>query len=319
MCACIPVRPPAVVRLVLAVSALASLGSANAGTGLVYQDSWYTTSWAIASGADGTLLLANSHDGSITRCTTEGQILHRWGTSGSLPGSHVGPLGVTVDGLGRVLVTDFYTNRIQVYNDQGILLMLWNSTSTPSISLNRPKAIAAHADLIAVADFTNNQVQIRTVGGDSVISFGQSILLNPMGIDFGPTGDVYVTDRRDRVVQFSASGQLIRTWGSFGTSVGRFDNPVAVTVGSETVYVVDRLNHRVQMFSLDGQFIAALGSRGSGEGQFHYPTDATVTPDNILFVLDGRNHRVQVFAAPVESGTRLVSASWSSIKSRVWK
>jgi len=52
-----------------------------------------------------------------------------------------------------------------------------------------------------------------------------------------------------RIQEFTADGAFVSQWGSPGTGLGQFQNPVAIAVDAdENIYVADALNHRIQKF-----------------------------------------------------------------------
>ena len=74
-----------------------------------------------------------------------------------------------------------------------------------------------------------------------------------------PSGDIYVSDgyRNARVHRFSATGDLLSSWGAPGKSAtSEFHLPHSLWVDSEgLVYVCDRKNNRVQIFSPTGEYL----------------------------------------------------------------
>jgi tripartite motif-containing protein 71 len=106
------------------------------------------------------------------------------------------------------------------------------------------------------------------------------IFSNPEGLAYAPNGSLYVADtEHDRVVQLSATGVVIRTFGAYGEAEGQFDMPRAVAVGNDgSVYVADTRNQRIQKFSAGGVFLAKWGDdRGSGE----IPLPTLVEPNDV--------------------------------------
>ena len=76
--------------------------------------------------------------------------------------------------------------------------------------------------------------------------------------------------------------------------------------------MIDEYNFRVQKFSSEGGFLTAWGKKGkvnvvtsalnfllpeNKDGQFYYPARVAVGPDNLVYVADSYNNRVQVFSS----------------------
>ena len=81
--------------------------------------------------------------------------------------------------------------------------------------------------------------------------------------------------------------------GSSGDSLGQFNNPQAITIGSSgNLYVVDTGNNRIQIFDLEGNFIKYFGGLGQGQEQFDSPLDINFQDGLNVFVTDFNNHRV---------------------------
>jgi tripartite motif-containing protein 71 len=63
-------------------------------------------------------------------------------------------------------------------------------------------------------------------------------------------------------------GRFLRTFGSQGTTDGKFNYPWGITTDSMGfIYVCDKENHRIQVFQSDGTFVGKFGQLGNGEGQ----------------------------------------------------
>jgi sugar lactone lactonase YvrE len=112
-------------------------------------------------------------------------------------------------------------------------------------------------------------------------------------------GTVYVADAGNyRIQYFSAIGDYLGQWGSWGSGEGQFASPRGVAVASDgTVYVTDGGNDRIQRFSATGDYLEQWGSGGLGEGQFDYPSGVAVAADGMVYVADLGNDRIQYFSA----------------------
>ena len=128
---------------------------------------------------------------------------------------------------------------------------------------------------------------------------------DPHGIALAPDGSLYIADTMNhRIQQFSPTGELIRSWGSYGdvelnnAYEGTFNKPFGVGVAPDgTVYVADTWNHRIQHFTAEGEFLEMFGSFGqSGEPtKFWGPRDVAIDSQFRIFVSDTGNKRVVVF------------------------
>lgn len=119
-------------------------------------------------------------------------------------------------------------------------------------------------------------------------------LERPIGIAVAPSGDVFVTDARSRVVRFNAAGDVLGEWGREGDGPGEFRNAVAVAVGRDgAVYVSDYEQDRIQKFTATGEFLLEFGHSGSAPGEFNAPAGLIVDDTGSLYVADFYNHRVQ--------------------------
>lgn len=88
----------------------------------------------------------------------------------------------------------------------------------------------------------------------------------------------------DNALIGSANYQLV---GSImGPKTKKFNNPLAVAVSKDKIYVADSGNGRVVVYKPNGVFEQTLGDQGTSATKLVYPTDLAVTPDNHLFVAD---------------------------------
>ncbi|MBI4370563.1 MAG: hypothetical protein HY547_10090, partial [Elusimicrobia bacterium] len=196
-----------------------------------------------------------------------------WGSSTSANGQFYDPTGAAVDANGNVYVSEYSNHRIQKFTSSGTFSLVWGSSNPASGST------------------------------DGYFS-------NPTQMAVDSQGYVYVADYGNhRIQKFLPNGGFAMSWGSAGTTAGKFDNPwgVAVDTTSGYVYVADTDNHRIQKFTSSGTFLLTWGSNGSSNGTFSYPFSIAVDGLGLIYVADRNNHRIQKFT---EYGV-LVS-SWGS-------
>lgn len=142
---------------------------------------------------------------------------------------------------------------------------------------------------------------IDLVGGGfkTIGKSGSDPVRRPVGVATDADGSLYVTDRdRGRVAVYSASGKLLRSFGS-----EKLVQPTGIAVDRkrQVAYVVNDAaasegRHTVEVFSLAGKHLRTMGGGRSDEvGRFNFPRSVNVAATGDLYVADMLNFRVQVF------------------------
>ncbi|HIQ08837.1 MAG TPA: TIGR03663 family protein [Anaerolineaceae bacterium] len=184
---------------------------------------------------------------------------------------------------------------------------------------HNPRAVAVAPDgTLYVADSGNHRIIHLSADGQVLQTWGTFGDINqdpdnappgtfnePWGIAVGPDGSVHVADTwNHRIQKFTADGQFITQWGTFGTGETGYAlwGPRDIVIDAQgRVLVTDTGNKRVVAYDADGNFLFAFGSAGVGAGQFDEPVGLALAPDGTLYVADTWNQRIQAFA-PTEDG-----------------
>ena len=183
--------------------------------------------------------------------------------------------GVAVDSQDRVYMITRGDSRVIVYEKDGTYVTSWGedvlTSRTHSVAVDKDDFIYTADDGDhTVRKFTPDGKQLMVLGTPNVpsdteivdgdlttIKKGVGPFNRPTGVDIAPNGDIYVSDGygNARVHQFSADGELIRSWGAPGSGPGQFYLPHGVCVtNDDRVLVADRANDRIQIFTLGGEF-----------------------------------------------------------------
>ncbi len=140
--------------------------------------------------------------------------------------------GVSLDSAGNVYCVDSGDHTVRKFSPEGELLLTLGTRGQPS-------------DTGYTTDF-------RTI-----VQGGPPFNM-PTKVAVASNGELYVSDGygNARVHHFSASGELLRSWGEPGDGPGQFNVAHAVWVHTDgRVLVCDRENSRVQVFRDDGTFL----------------------------------------------------------------
>jgi len=203
----------------------------------------------------GTLFLADTGNNAIRRITPDGTVttVAGGGGAGYRDGSgrdaqFNGPIGIAVDGTGRLLVADTYNDRIRSITPDGVVTTVAGGGVPGFVDgqgatayFDSPSGIAVDAaGTIFVADTGNDAVRrIDPSGSVTTVPFSSSDgLSRPVAVAAGPGRDIYVTEGRGRIIAMAPDGMTRTLAGAssgFGDGPGaeaRFRAPSAVAVAA---------------------------------------------------------------------------------------
>jgi DNA-binding beta-propeller fold protein YncE len=213
------------------------------------------------------------------------------------------PMGVAVSPSGdRVYVTESEGSRlVRVFDSSGHQIgTLQPHSGNGSFRLPVYVAVSPKTEEVFVSDRLREDIDVYSPSGKYLRALrppgSASGKANPLGLAFGPEGDLYMTDvggsrRNHRVLVLGGSGsESLRTIGSRG--MFWFPNGLAVD-GKGDLYVADSNDGRVAIFNPAGKLVSAI-ARGVGEGDLALPRGIAINGDR-LFVVDTTAQTVKVF------------------------
>jgi sugar lactone lactonase YvrE len=115
-----------------------------------------------------------------------------------------------------------------------------------------------------------------------------------------PNGNIFVSEGHgmggDRILKFSPTGTLLKTWGQRGTGRSEFNQPHALAMDSQgRLFVGDRGNNRIQIFDQEGTFIAEWH-------QFGRPSGVFIDAQDNIFVADSESSIYDRTSVPPRAG-----------------
>lgn len=102
----------------------------------------------------------------VMKFAADGTWIKSWGTPGKAPGEFNTPHCIVIDGKGRLLVGDRENDRIQVYDQEGTLLAVWNGFAPYGLTLDA-------AGRLFVTDGRANKVLLLDDAGKIQQSWGR--------------------------------------------------------------------------------------------------------------------------------------------------
>jgi DNA-binding beta-propeller fold protein YncE len=170
-------------------------------------------------------------------------------------------------------------------------------------SLTQPTSVAidSNDNSLYITDTATHQIKQFSANGKLKSIIGKRGTAEgefnyPTMIWKDKAGQLYVTDSLNfRIQIFDRGGNFIKTFGKQGGGSGELSRPKGVATDNDGhVYVVDGLFHVFQLFDKSGNFLLHVGGQGQGKGEFWLPSGIFIK-DNVIYVADSFNRRVQVF------------------------
>ena len=138
---------------------------------------------------------------------------------------------------------------------------------------------------------------------------GGSGMRIPIDIAVAPNDMLYVVNRayehppgsapnvRIKLMSLGDDGQEdINHFGTYGDGPGQFFWPTSIALDEDiNVYVCDQFLNRITIYNKDGEYLSHWGGSGDGDGELNWPSGLAIR-DDVIFIVDGRNHRVQRFS-----------------------
>lgn len=200
----------------------------------------------------------------------------QFGQAGAKEGQLSDPSAAAIDKSGDVWVTDSANNRLDELTATGVFIRTVG---------------------FGVSDGESKYESCVSGCEAGLAGNGEGELAKPRGIAINQqTGDIYVVDAgNDRVEEFGANAEFIRSFGEDGVAKGDLQSPVAVAVNPNgNVWVADFGNNRVDEFSETGEALGSFGGLGTGSGGFKGPSGIAFS-DGSAYVVDQGDDRVEVF------------------------
>lgn len=222
--------------------------------------------WGVAVGPDGSVYVTDTWNHRVQKFTATGRPLTTWGQYGTTdePGNGFwGPRGIAVDAQGYVYVADTGNKRIVVFDANGNYVSEFGSAGLLPGQFDEPVGVVVdNAGKIWVTDTWNQRVQSFLISEDRQTFlpdrqwevfgwYGQSLDNKPF-LAVNAAGHVFVTDpEQRRVIEFTADGEVVRTWGDALETETTFGLTAGIAVDAQGhIWVTDALYNRILRFTL---------------------------------------------------------------------
>jgi sugar lactone lactonase YvrE len=233
-------------------------------------------------------------------CTTKNCAISReWTLDASKYSSGSHTVRVTaIDGVGIVTAK---TLAIDLNPKVPSLALSGSITEQVKLGASRPRYMLK---VNATAEAGGEGAPLKTppiyAGAFGLAGTGPGQFSHPSDIALDSKGNFWVVDEaNNRIQEFNAKQEWIRTVGSKGSENGKFNRPTSIAIDPKgNLWVTDANNRRLEQFDGEGKFLKAVGSGGNLKGQFGEifgPEGVAIDARGNLWVSDPLNGRVEEF------------------------
>lgn len=155
--------------------------------------------------------------------------------------------------------------------------------------------ICTVVDKTIVSDWARDEIRVFCQRGQSSFTFGfrgtqLGKFRDPSGLCI-VEGDLWIADRENKRIQIFD----ITNWTPTGFICLGKHMPARICVLPNGLVGIVTAEGAILITSQDGHIIKEFGSHGKGNGEFDLPTGICCNSKGEIFIVDNRNHRVQVF------------------------
>lgn len=172
----------------------------------------------------------------ITRSSSEGSQILRFGKSGRAEGELLGPQYLTEDGRGYLYVTEAGNRRVSKFDLDGNFILSFGQRGGGYSGLMEPAGIAALEDYIFVADTRKKEIALFDYSGNYLRSVGGGELRNPEGLTRYSDNTLLVADGK-RLLLYSLRDDSFKLFSDLGGQAARVTK--AVSYGNGIILVSD--------------------------------------------------------------------------------
>ena len=227
------------------------------------------------------------------------------------------PTSIAISDDNLIFVGDNVNGKIYKRQINGTVSVIYSDTILPNAMVVSPD------NQLYVVDSRSKRVLVMDFAGNLIRTIGDSVFLFPTGIAFdrknnhiivaehGGFGDGFNLHAEIRI--FSTTGDLISTFGGWGSGNGKFYRIQGLTVGRcGNIYVSDPFQGKISVFTDNGVFITKFGQWGDSLGQLNVPMDVVFDSQERVLVTSLNNSALEVFNITDSLPSSIITNSGSS-------
>ncbi|XP_077868557.1 E3 ubiquitin-protein ligase TRIM71-like [Saccoglossus kowalevskii] len=241
--------------------------------------------------------------------------VHCFGSKGCYPSYFDGIRGIAINHNDYLAVADSNNHRVQILDWAGRCLKCLTFDQFPKPFMPYDVAVSS-IGLYFIADAGNNQIVVCTEENEIIITFGQTQMIQPIGIKLTNDGHVLVTDQQPGkhcIRKYTVDGIHVAVTQSTGSKAGKFKEPHSiVTNKNNQILVSDKSNNRIQVFDSNFKYVSCFQSQGSHDHDVKYPHGISIDNEDNIYVCDPCNKKICKYSPEFEFLGLIAKGEWES-------
>ena len=292
---------------------------------------------ALAVNSDGTIFLVDTRSSCIEMFSTDGKYLSKFNYIGTKAPSL--PTAVATD-LDDNIYVGTANGKVTVFDKVGKFVRAFQGSGNPSCQFNVIRGLhVGQGGRVFVSDLSNNQVQIlgearaNTANSDTtptspplakllpyrpIFTIGPKSVLpvriltgiqQPSGIATDPSGNIFIASTRgNKILVYSAAdpqppSEISEIRNPLDPKNKRIYHPSGLFVTNDG-YLLVSYEHQLVKMTQNGTVVAFFGNeknrRGKNDNELDKPGGIAVRKDGQIYLVDGGNHRIQIFQSDLQ-------------------
>lgn len=252
----------------------------------------------------GVLFVVNNNTGRIDKYLPNGKRLGSFYISSK--GTFSQPMGIAVDWVDKIYVSDVSNSSIKVFDENGEYLY-WFPKPVPGMPVEDPFITPLNMlfdnKKLYVVDAGDSSVKVFSESGAKLLNFGKpgtvpGEMQYPNSIAINDDNEFLITDSNNARVQiFSNKGNLL---GQLEQPKGKrpwlLPRGIAID-GFGRMHVADNFAHRINVYDKNKKFLFSYaGDDDRDTGGVRFPNSVAVDKDlRLIYVADTDNNRIIVW------------------------
>lgn len=204
------------------------------------------------------IYVIDQDENSIFKFNESGKLISRWGEKGQFPGELNEAKFITTSKDDKIVITDTWNQRIQIFKPDGELEDIINLKSFG------PKGLIIQDNKIYYADTGHHTIQIIDFEGKPINSIGKNGKIKfdfhePTGITNDKDGNIYIADsRNNRIVKLDKNLKYLKDWKVKSWVDKKSGKEAYLVVDNDKLYLSDPISDSILVFTTEGKALAPL-------------------------------------------------------------